>query len=110
MNNHHSETELTPAQIVEMVISSLQDVLDMGNGNPTQPETIRVDTRLIGREAVLDSMGLVNLIVEIEQRLEDDFGMAVVLADDRAMSQEKSPFRSVGSLADYISRLVGEAS
>lgn len=110
MNSHHSETELAPAQIVEIVISSLQDVLDMGNGNPAQPETIGADTRLIGREAVLDSMGLVNLIVEIEQRLEEDYDVAVVLADDRAMSQEKSPFRSVGSLAGYISQLVGEAS
>ena len=109
MNNHHTETELTYAQMVELVISSLQDVLDMGNGNSTLPETIGADTRLIGREAVLDSMGLVNLIVEIEQRLEDDLGMAVVLADDRAMSQQKSPFRSVGSLADYLSQLVGEA-
>jgi len=29
-----------------------------------------------------------------------------VLADERALSQKHSPFRSVGSLADYVSELV----
>ena len=53
-------------------------------------------------------MGLVTLIVDVEQRLEEQYDVVVVLADERAMSQERSPFRSVSSLADYISQLVEE--
>ena len=67
---------------------------------------LREDTCLFGRESKLDSLGLVNLIVDIEQRLSDGFGVEISLTDERAMSPENSPFMSVKSLTDYISSLV----
>lgn len=67
---------------------------------------LREDTCLLGRESKLDSLGLVNLIVDIEQRLSDGFGVEISLTDERAMSPENSPFMSVKSLTDYISSLV----
>jgi acyl carrier protein len=66
-------------------------------------------TRLVGKNAVLSSLGLVTLIVTIEQKLSEDYDLAVVIADERAMSQERSPFRTVDSLSDYISTLIEEA-
>jgi len=66
------------------------------------------ETRLIGKRGVLDSLGLVSLIVDVEQKIDDDYGLSLTIADDRAMSQEKSPFRTVGTLAEYISRLIQE--
>ncbi|NJN98474.1 MAG: hypothetical protein HC875_32500 [Anaerolineales bacterium] len=75
---------------------------------PTDSAPLNEETRLIGREAVLDSMGLVNLIIEVEQRLEDEHDVTVVLADERAMSQKNSPFRSVQTLADYICQVAAE--
>jgi acyl carrier protein len=106
MDNHRNGTGLNRAAVAEMIMSSLQEVLTMDNGGASVAVAISEDTPLIGRAAVLDSMGLVNLIVEVEQRLEEEFDMAVVLADERAMSQRNSPFRSVQSLADYIYGLV----
>lgn len=53
----------------------------------------------------LDSLQLVTLIVDVEQKMADSFGVTITLADSRAMSQKNSPFRSVGSLADYAYRL-----
>lgn len=101
------ETQLTVGrqQVVAVILSALQDVLASDDG-----EAVALDenTRLIGRSAVLDSMGLVTLIVEAEQRLEADYDIVVVLADDRAMSQTRSPFLSVGALADYVMQLVAE--
>jgi hypothetical protein len=38
--------------------------------------------------------------------VEDTFGAAVALADERALSMKASPFRSIQSLADYIGTLV----
>jgi acyl carrier protein len=108
MNIHNNGTGLDRTQVAEMVISSVQEVLIMGNGNSPDAAVIGENTRLVGREAVLDSMGLVTLIVEIEQRLEEEYDVAVVLADDRAMSMKRSPFRSVQSLTDYIVQLVEE--
>jgi acyl carrier protein len=64
------------------------------------------DTLLFGESGLLDSVGLVSLIVAIEQEIENDLGVSIVLADERAMSQKHSPFRSIGALADYAATLV----
>ena len=61
---------------------------------------------LVGKEAVIDSLGMVSLIVEIEQALELDHDVSVTLANDRAMSERNSPFRSVGVLTDHICSLI----
>jgi acyl carrier protein len=108
MNNCQNPTELSRSQIAGLILSSLDDVLAMGNDDRPDPTQLGDDTRLIGRKGVLDSMGLVTLIVDVEQRLEEEYDLVVVLADERAMSQKHSPFRSVGSLADYVCRLVEE--
>lgn len=60
-------------------------------------------TVLFGKSGKLDSLGLVNLIVATEQQLEEVFGVSLTLADEKALSQKKSPFATVGALADYIS-------
>lgn len=66
-------------------------------------------TKLYGKGATLDSLGLVNLIVGIESRLADDFDATITLADERAMSRQQSPFRSVATLIDYALELLAEA-
>lgn len=71
------------------------------------PAALDAGTALFGTNGLLDSMGLVTLIVEVEQALADRFGITITLADDRAMSQRNSPFRSVGALADYILQNLG---
>lgn len=57
---------------------------------------------LYGREGVLDSLGLVSLVAAIEEGVQNRLGVSVVLADERAVSQRESPFRTVGTLVDYI--------
>jgi acyl carrier protein len=66
------------------------------------------ETRLLGKDSKLDSFGLVNLIIVVEEKLYDKFDKSITLADERAMSQEHSPFRSVQSLADYAHTLLSE--
>jgi acyl carrier protein len=87
-------------QIAELVINAVEDILD--------DETVEVnnDTVLLGNDAVVDSMGLVNLIVDIEGLLADN-DIEVTLTSEKAMSQRNSPFRTVESLTDYIKELVG---
>ena len=63
---------------------------------------------IYGADGKLDSIGLVNLIVSIEEKIEDELGKSIVLADERAMSQKQSPFRTVGSLIDYVVMLLEE--
>jgi acyl carrier protein len=91
---------------VQVVSASLREVLEQ-NDEPV-PDLINTDTVLVGNEAVLDSLGVVSLIVEIEQRLEIEHDVSVTLANDKAMSQRNSPFRTVGVLADYMCSLIQE--
>ena len=67
-----------------------------------------LETRLYGGNSKLDSLGLINLIVGVEQKINDEFDITITLADERAMSHETSPFRTVGTLTDYIEMLLGE--
>lgn len=66
-----------------------------------------VETALIGEGAVLDSLELVRFVVELETKIEERFGVSAVLSDDRAMSQRNSPFRTIGTLADYLVQVLG---
>lgn len=71
-------------------------------------EPISEDTVLFGTSGLLDSIGLVSVIVELEQKLSNLAGHDVSLMDDRALSQARSPFRTVRSLADYAEARVSE--
>ena len=95
----------------ENIIAAIYRAVDWINGElpPDRQLTKAPETRLVGSESVLDSMQLVSLIVAIEREVEDAFGLAVTLADERALSMNASPFRSIRSLADYIGSLIIEA-
>ncbi len=67
------------------------------------------DTQLFGPSGVLDSLGLVSVVVELEQALTDRVGRNVSLMNDRAMSQTRSPFRTVRSLAEYATAQLPDA-
>ena len=66
------------------------------------------NTALFGSGSKLDSLDLINLVVAVEQNIEDEFDITITLADERAMSQETSPFKTVGTLTDYIEMLLKE--
>jgi acyl carrier protein len=78
--------------------------------NETQPHDEKleksVDTILFGGGSKLDSLAFINFIVEVEQRISEKFDSVISLANDTAIAQTNSPFRSLGSLADYINSLL----
>lgn len=61
---------------------------------------------LFGVERVLDSLALVTLLVAVEQGIDDELGVALTLADEKAASQQRSPFRTVGALVTYATARV----
>ena len=65
---------------------------------------ISTELELFSENGVLDSLGLVNLIMSIEEQFEDYLDTSIVIADEKAMSQKNSPFQSVQSMADYLSK------
>ena len=92
------------AKIVEIIFDSIEDI-NQQNGTEI-PKNI--NTKIFGADSELDSLGLINLIVSVEQNVEDEFNIPITLADERALSSDHSPFKNVESLADYIKILLDE--
>jgi acyl carrier protein len=84
---------------LEIVLSALRDAVDQNGGDAAG---VTEETVIVGPDAVIDSIGVVSLIVDIEQRLEMDHRISITLANDRAMSQRNSPFRTPAILADHV--------
>jgi len=98
---HFMRTEIT-----EMILEALRALHEELQLPELAAPTLQ--TRLLGTASVLDSMALVSLIADLEGRISVKFGREVVLADERAMSQLRSPFRTVESLTAHIEALLAE--
>ena len=92
-------------RISQLTTELLQEMAD--SGDISIESEITSSMALYGTEGELDSMGLVSLILALEQSIEAEFGVAVALADEKALSQKNSPYRTVESLSGYASELVG---
>lgn len=94
----------------EKVIQSVFSAIDEVNQSlPKEQQLAKsTDTILFGKGSNLDSLGLVNLIVATEQIIEEEFGITIILASEKAMSQKNSPFQTVESLVNFILLLLEE--
>jgi hypothetical protein len=94
-----------------VVLNVLYSAVDAFNEQSPQHGRLEknADAPLFGPKGRLDSMGLVHFIFAAEEALQDSFHVCVTLADGAAMSQPRSPFRSLAALAGYAASLL-EAS
>jgi hypothetical protein len=94
----------------ERIVHMIYEAVDQVNDDLPARNRLEksLDTVLLGPSSRLDSIGLVNLIVATEGKVADQFGVVVTLADERAMSQSNSPFRTIGRLADYVDLVLRE--
>lgn len=60
------------------------------------------ESALYGNDGVLDSMALVNLLADVEDAVSEQFGAAIALADEKAMSARNSPFLTIKTLAQAV--------
>jgi len=88
------------------IIISVANEFNNGLTNRIPVEQGR-DAPLYGQEGILDSLGFVSFIVAVEQAIEENTGVAITLADEKAMSQRNSPFRTIGTLTDFVLTLLG---
>ncbi|HJP17362.1 MAG TPA: hypothetical protein QF468_01750 [Nitrospinota bacterium] len=66
------------------------------------------NTKLYGTDGQLDSLGMVNFIVALEQKIEEDNGMTAELVNETTMSLNESPFQNVNMLTNYLHQLLNE--
>lgn len=92
--------------LVDMMVDLLQDVVD--DQHEDEPLQATAELPLVGGEAVITSLGLVSFIADVELSLDENYDLEIVLVSEKALSRQRSPFRTVDALADYIVELVGE--
>lgn len=90
------------------VVNAIVDVLEEYKVGSDLPIEINgEETILFGSNSVLDSFSLVAVIVEIEDKIHQITNQEIILSDEKAMSQKNSPFRTIGTLSEYILVLLG---
>lgn len=92
----------------EKAIQAVTEAIDELNDQLPKEEKIQKssDTVLLGDGGNLDSLRLISLVTTVEQKIEEKFGLTVTLLDDIAALENDNPFRTVSSLADYVTSLL----
>lgn len=99
---------VTQEQILQTVLDTIRaEADDLGYEFLRDPTA---DTPLYGGDDGIDSLSLVRLISAVERAAARRFGRRIVLADERAMSMSRSPFRSAGTLAALLASRLGGAN
>jgi acyl carrier protein len=86
-----------------LVSTAITDALRLSNRSRPADQQLSSEREavLFGAGSSLDSLGLVALVIDIEDALRDH-GLNLDLTSAQAMSPTKSPFRTVASLIDHI--------
>ena len=88
------------------ILAIVLEAMELANRTRVGPQRLDVSPTapLFGPPSPLDSLGLVALLIDMEEAFERA-GHPLVLSDERALSQTRSPFRDVPSLVSYIAQL-----
>ncbi len=57
---------------------------------------------LLGEGGVLDSLGLITLIVAIEEKLQNDLNVQAIVLEEDALADPEGPYRTIETLANWI--------
>ena len=63
-----------------------------------------LSTKIIGPGSDLDSLSLINLVIEIEEKIAASMGRRIPILDKGIMSEEHGSFNTVGELIDWIAK------
>jgi len=92
---------------LQLIYAAVDDV------NSQSVDTLKIakaeDARLLGGGSGLDSLAFVNLIVAIEGQLEPLLGKSVLLIDDENLALMGDPFRTIGTLRQYVEKVIERA-
>lgn len=91
-------------QVQNLVIECVNEI-GLEDNKP-ELSRARSSTPLYGPNGTLDSLGLVRLITNIEEKISELLHKDIVIASEKAMSQKNSPFLNVDSLSTFILELL----
>lgn len=65
---------------------------------------------LYGSSGKLESLDFVTLIMEVEEKINAEFGTSITIADENLLSKERSPFSTLGTLIEYLEETLKQES
>ena len=94
---------------MERITSVVYDAIDELNEQLAEENRLEKvpEAALLGGAGRLDSVGFVNLIVLVEEKCQDEFGVPISLTDDLGTEDDNS-LKTVRSFIDYLCRVVEE--
>jgi hypothetical protein len=90
-------------KIIEVIVGTLKQV------DPSLDQVSEA-TYLVGADAVIDSVGFVNFLVSLEHAYNQRVDLSTLFIEHSESSDEDTPFRRIGSIADLISRSLDSSS
>ena len=88
----------------EQALRIVYETIDVVNQQLPAARRLRKgpDTVIVGVAGSLDSLGIVNFIVTLEEKAGELLGSPVQLLDDTMLVETESPFRTVATLTSYL--------
>ncbi len=100
--------EMTQISAIDKVTKVIFDAID--EVNMLLPPDVRLakstDTILFGSGGGLDSLGQINFLVALEQKIEENLSISINFMDVAANSQQDNPLATIETLTDYISSIL----
>ena len=89
-------------RIVYETIDVVNQQLPASRRLPKGPDTV-----IVGVTGSLDSLGIVNFIVTLEEKAGELLGTPIQLLDDTLLVEGDGPFRTVATLTSYLETNAG---
>jgi acyl carrier protein len=88
--------------IIEKIVSDAIEEINI-DLEIEELNSISNDTKLFD---LLDSLGTLDLVIELESRLQQEFGRYIQVANDTTMDKDKTDFDTYQSLVEYLIKKV----
>jgi len=98
----------TDERITKAVLAAVDEVNQQLPGGVQIEKSL--DAPLYGSSGKLESLDFVTLIMEVEEKINAEFGTDITIADENLLSKQKSPFSTLGTLTEYLQDLLKEAN
>lgn len=97
-------------EAAERVLALIYEVVDQVNRGRASRDRIdkQPNTVLIGKNGQLDSLGMVNFIIGVEELIEDEYGVQISLVDGTSVNDSSGHLRTIENLNAHIVRTVAE--
>ena len=88
---------ISKEKIIQVIYAAVEEINKHLPGESGLEKSF--DSVIIGKGAKLDSLGLVNFIVELELKITKEFGSVITLANEKAMLQKDNYFKNISTLS-----------